>query len=146
MSFTRIINGIKYLELHNDNNFKLLSLEDNVYFTLRDIFLNISSLDYVMEANRFNTEITRDISYEERKSDFQYTNVLNDKLFVDKLNFWLNNIYKACFEFDTEPDERADDEEKYCYYNMKNLIRFDDWWNQFEELKVLIKQRLDELN
>jgi hypothetical protein len=99
-----------------------------------------------MEANRFNSEITRDISYEERKSDFQYTDVLNDKLFVDRLNFWLINIYKACFEFDTEPDEMADDEEKYWYYNMKNLIKFDDWWSQFEELKVLIKQRLDELN
>ena len=29
---------------------------------------------------------------------------------------------------------------------MKLLIKFDDWWSQFEELKVLIKNRLDELN
>ena len=145
MSFTRIINDIKYLHLHNDNNFKLLSLEDNVYFTLRDIFLNISSLDYVMEANGFNTEITGGISYEERKSDFKYTDSLNHKLFVDRLYFWLNNIYKACFEFE-ELDDKADDEEKEWYYDTKRLIKFHDWWIQFEELKNLIKYRLEELN
>ena len=41
MSFYgRIINGNKYICLHNNNEFKNISLEDNVYFTMRDIFLN----------------------------------------------------------------------------------------------------------
>jgi hypothetical protein len=35
----RLIEGIRYIGLMNDNSFKSKSLEDNVYFTLRDIFL-----------------------------------------------------------------------------------------------------------
>ena len=145
MSYTRIINGIKYLQLHNDNNFKSLSLEDNVYFTLRDIFLNISSIDYVMEANQLNSHLTGSISYEERESGFQYRDSLINIIFVRRLNQWLNFITPFDFDFE-ELDDKADDEEKEWYYDMKRLIKFDDWWNQFEELKKLIKNRLKELN
>ena len=145
MSYTRIINGIKYLQLHNDNNFKSLSLEDNVYFTLRDIFLNISSIDYVMEANQLNSHLTGSISYEERESVFQYRDSLINIIFVRRLNQWLNFITPFDFDFE-ELDDKADDEEKEWYYDMKRLIKFDDWWNQFEELKKLIKNRLKELN
>jgi hypothetical protein len=145
MTYTRIINDIKYLQLYNDNNFKSLSLEDNVYFTLRDIFLNISGCDYVMEANGFNSSITGDICYEDRKSDFQYTNVLDDKLFIDKLNNWLNYISKSDFDFEELDDKLSSDEEKEWYYDMKRLIKFDDWWDQLEDLKILIKTRLEEI-
>ena len=145
MSSTRIINCIKYLQHCNDNNIKSLSLEDNVYFTLRELFYNMYELDYIMEANVFNNEISGSICYEDRKSDFKYKDALNDKLFVDRLNKWLNQIKKTDFEFE-EPYDKADDEEKYWYYDIKLLIKFDDWWSQFEELKVLIKNRLDELN
>ena len=144
MSSTRIINGIKYLQHFNDNNLKSLSLEDNVYFTLRDIFINMAELQYIMEANVFNNQISGSICYEDRKSNFKYTHALNDKLFVDRLNKWFK-FKKSDFEFDTEPDERADDEEKYHYYDMKILIKFYDWWSQFEDLKILIKTRLEEL-
>jgi hypothetical protein len=144
MSSTRIINSIKYLQHCNDNNLKSLTLEDNVYFTLRELFYNMYELDYIMEANVFINEISGSICYEDRKSDFKYKNSLHDKLFVDRLNKWLNHIKKSEFEFE-EPYDKADDEEKYWYYDMKLLINFDDWWSQFEELKVLIKNRLDEL-
>ena len=70
MSSTRIINGIKYLQHFNDNNLKSLSLEDNVYFTLRDIFINMAELQYIMEANVFNNQISGSICYEDRKSNF----------------------------------------------------------------------------
>ena len=145
MSSTRIINGIKYFQHCNDNNIKSLSLEDNVYFTLRELFYNMYELDYIMEANVFNNEISGSICYEDRKSDFKYRNALNDKLFVDRLNKWLNQIKKTDFEFE-EPYDKADDEEKYWYYDMKLLIKFDDWWSQFEELKVLINNRLEIFN
>jgi hypothetical protein len=144
MSSTRIINGIKYLQHFNDNNLKSLSLEDNVYFTLRDIFINMAELQYIMEANVFNNQISGSICYEDRKSNFKYRDVLNDKLFVDRLHIWFKHIKKSDFEFE-EPDDKADDEEKYWYYDMKLLIKFDDWWSQFEELKILIKNRLEEL-
>ncbi len=145
MSCTRIINGIKYFQHFNDNNIKSLSLEDNVFFTLSEIFYNMSELHYIMEANIFNNELSGSICFEDRKSDFKYRDVLNDKLFVDRLHVSLNNIKKSDFEFE-EPYDKADDEEKYWYYDMKLLIKFDDWWSQFEELKDLIKNRLDGLN
>ena len=144
-TYARIIKDIKYLQHCNYNNLKSVSLEDNVYFTLKEIFVNISVINYCMEANGFNNEITGSVYYEDRKCDFKYTDALNDKLFVDRLNKWLINIKKSDFEFDTEPDERADDEEKYHYYDMKILIKFYDWWSQFEDLKILIKTRLEEL-
>jgi len=47
----RIINGIKYIELLNDNNLKNKSFEDCVYFTLRDIFWNVDARDCMMANN-----------------------------------------------------------------------------------------------
>ena len=127
MSYTRIINGIKYLELFNDNNFKDLSLEDNVYFTLRDIFLNIYNYENVIKANNFNSELTGNVPYEKRKSDFQYTNVLNDKLYVNNLNEQLKYIRPCYFEFE-EFNNKKDEEEQY--YDMTNLINFNVYENK----------------
>jgi hypothetical protein len=131
---TRIFNDIKYLQLANENHLKNKSLEDNVYFTLRDIFANVSGLDYCMEANGFNSKLTNGIYYEERK-DFTYTNVLNDKTYVKELSVWLSYIDKSDFEF-----EAIDDTEKEWYFDTRNLMKFDDWWLQFEELKNLIRE------
>jgi hypothetical protein len=69
---TRLIKGVKYLQLHNDNEFKKKSLEDNVYFTNRDIFLNIGPIDYVLEANRLNGLLSGDIRFEDRTENFKY--------------------------------------------------------------------------
>jgi len=134
---TRIFNDIKYLQLANENHLKNKSLEDNVYFTLRDIFANVSGLDYCMEANGFNSKLTNGIYYEERK-DFTYTNVLNDKTYVKELSVWLSYIDKSDFEFEAIDD--ADKEEKKWYFDTRNLMKFDDWWLQFEELKNLIRE------
>jgi hypothetical protein len=141
MSKTRIFNNIKYLQLANENHIKNKSLEDNVYFTLRDIFANVSGLDYCMEANGFNTKLTNGISYEERTIDFTYTNVLNDKIYIKNLSKWLSYIQKCDFEFEAINDN-ADTEEKEWYFDTRNLFKFDDWWLQFEELRILIRQRL----
>jgi hypothetical protein len=87
-----------------------------------------------MEANGFLDQLTNGISFQERKIDFTYTNVLNDKIYIYLLNRWLSYIQKYSFEFEAIND--ADTEES-------NLFKFDDWWLQFEELKILISQRLD---
>jgi hypothetical protein len=144
MSKPRIFNDIKYLQLANENNLKKKSLEDNVYFTLRDIFVNVSGIDYCMEANSFNNILTNGISYEERTIDFTYTNVLNDKIYIDQLSEWLSYIQKSDFEFEAINDD-VDTEEKEWYFDTINLFKFDDWWTQFEELRILIKQRLNEI-
>ena len=142
MGDTRIFNDIKYLQLANETHLKNKSLEDNVYFTLRDIFANVSGLDYCMEANCFNDALTNGISYQERTNDFTYTNVLNDKIYIHKLSRWLSYIRKSDFEFEAINDD-GDTEEKEWYLDTRNLFKFDDWWLQFEELKILITRHLN---
>ena len=142
MASTRIINDIKYFQLANENHLKNTSLEDNVYFTLRDIFGNVSGIDYCLEANGFLDELTNGISYQERTIDFTYTNVLNDLSYIHRLNNWLSNIQKYVFDFEAINDD-VNAEEKKWYFDTINLFKFDDWWIQFEELKILITQRLE---
>ena len=141
MSHTRIFNNIKYLQLDNENHLKNKSLEDNVYFTLRDIYANVAGLDYCMEANLYNSKLTNGICYEERTIDFTYTNVLNDKTFIHELSIWLSYIDKSDFEFEAINDD-ANTEENEWYFDTRNLFKFDDWWLQFEELRILIRERL----
>ena len=142
MSCTRIFNDIKYLQLANENHLKSKSLEDNVYFTLRDIFNNVSGFDNCMEANVFNDALTNGISYQERANDFTYTNVLNDKKYIYRLSEWLSLIHKGEFEFEALNYIGEEEKEKVWYYDTINLFPFDDWWKQLEELKILIRQRL----
>ena len=139
MSCTRIFNNIKYLQLANENHLKSKSLEDNVYFTLRDIFNNVSGFDNCMEANSFNDALTNRISYQERTNDFTYTNVLNDKKYMYRLSEWLSRIHKGEFEFEALND--TEEKEKVWYYDTIHLFPFEDWWLQLEELKILIRER-----
>jgi hypothetical protein len=101
--------------LLNNNDFKKLSLNDNVYFTLRDIFANADTYDICIQANYYNSMLTNNISFEERNKNesFQYSDVLEQKEYVKKLQSWL----------------------KY----------FDIWWIQFEELKKLIDKQQKKL-
>ena len=150
MSCTRIFNNIKYLQLANENHLKSKSLEDNVYFTLRDIFNNVSGFDNCMEANVFNDALTNGISYQERTDDFTYTNVLNDKKYIYRLSEWLSRIHKGEFEFEalnyTGEEEEEKEKEKVWYNDTINLFPFDDWWKQLEELKVLIIRKCSTLS
>ena len=133
----RIINGIKYIRLCNDNDFKKKSLNDNVYFTLRDIFVNAESYDDIMAANLYNNKITGDVYFEDRTERFQYSNELYQKYFVERIQRWLKRFNIHYFEF-AEPEDddlRFVDEKKY--------MKFDDWWVQFEELRKLIDEQYE---
>ena len=92
MTWGRLINGVKYIHLMNDNEFKKKSLEDNVYFTLRDIFANADSADTIMEANYFNGRLTGCICFEERTERFQYSNELHQKDYVERLQRWFKTF------------------------------------------------------
>jgi hypothetical protein len=135
----KLIDGFKYMGLMNDNSFKSRSLEDNVYFTLRDIFWN-GEINDVFTANHFNRLLTNNISFEERDSSFKYTNLLydyNSNYTQDLLN-WLYQIYpykNYSFEFlPLEEDEEIDIDE---------YMKFDDWWSQFEDLRKKLEEQLE---
>lgn len=126
----RFINGIKYICLIANNDFKKKSLEDNVYFTLMDIMINSDSTDTCMTATLYTKSLDNDIYFNDRTDSFEYTNALEQKDYVEKLLTWLKRFTKnGWFEFlDTEEDVNSS--EKY--------IRFDDWWIQFCELRKLL--------
>jgi len=52
-----LYNNIEYIRLNN-NRLKITSLEDNIYFTLSDIFLNANSANTAIEAHEFTITIT----------------------------------------------------------------------------------------
>ena len=123
------IDSEKYLSLMNHGYLKKKSLEDNVYFTLRDIFLNTENISYCLQANFFNTKLSGGIYYEERDDNFKYTEVLEEKIFLEKLVNWLCCIKENDFIFEKI---NINIEKINLYEN----IRFDIW---FEDLKILIK-------
>ena len=131
----RLINGIKHMYNNDDNDFKKKSLEDNVYFTLRDIFWNCDSADTIMEANYFNGRLTNNICFEDRTERFQYSNELHQKDYVGRLQRWLKYITIYYFEFEEpEEDEKID---------MKEYMKFEDWWIQFINLRQLIDEQYE---
>ena len=120
-------NGIKYMLLCNNNDLKKKSLNDNVYFTVRDIFKN-GDYNMVITANYYNGLLTNNISYEDRNPavQFQYANVLEQPVYLTKLLKWLSQIGMYSFDFVELEGEDID---------MAEYIKWEDWWQQFEELK-----------
>jgi hypothetical protein len=127
-----LVNGIKYMGIMENNELKKKSLNDNVYFTLRDIFWNSMSADIVFQASNFNDKLSGGICYEYRSDNFDYTNVLyEDKNYICKLLKWLKKIAINHFDFlEPEHDEQID---------MKKFMKFEDWWIQFSNLINLIE-------
>ena len=125
-----LINGFKYMRLCNDNDFKKKSLEDNVYFTLGDIFCNAESYDDIMSTCLYSNQLTDGVYFEDRTDKFQYTILIHEKDFVGRLQRWLKKFNVHYFDF-IELDEGEEiTEEEY--------MKFDDWWVQFDELRKII--------
>ena len=121
------INGIEYIHLFNCNDFKKNSLYDNLYLTLKEIFWNANSADVSMQANSYNYMLTN-INFEDvPKDEFRKILELLNRITYDK----------GWFEFnDLEEGEEINEEE---------YIRFDIWWQQFEELRVMLNKHYDKL-
>jgi hypothetical protein len=141
----KLINGIKYMCIHDVDEYKKKSLNDQFYFTLRDIFWNTDSFDVMMIINNFNHMLTDGISFDSRTNTFQYTNILYQKTELKKILRFLNRIKQTgWFEFieSKDKDEYEDKEESID----EEYILFDDWWKQFEELRNLLKEQYEKIN
>jgi len=130
MSCGKIIDGIKYIHLLNDNELKKKSFNDCVYFTLRDIFENAYSYDTIVDANWFCKKLTDELYFEDRKSIYKYTGALNKPHYLKKLINWLNKININDFEFILLGEDDK--------INMEEYIKWHEWWFQFEKLRFLI--------
>ena len=89
------------------------------------------------------------IRYEERTPTFQYTEVLKNKEYLESLIKWLSQFKLSDFDFTDEIDEDCKFEiYKLLYhpYIIKlKYITFNDWWNNFIELKGLLSEELEKL-
>ena len=122
------INVIEYIHLFNCNDFKKNSLYDNLYLTLKEIFWNANSADVSMQANSYNYMLT---------NYTRFGDVPKDE--VNKILELLNRITydKGWFEFiDLEEGEEINEDE---------YIRFDIWWQQFEELRVMLNKHYNNI-
>ena len=151
-------NATKYVFLCNPHKFKSLTLEDNVYFTLRDIFMNAKDADDAIECNEFNHQLTNEIGFEDRTDTFTYTNVLQDKAFVEGLIKWLCDIKPSRDFFFTDEI----DEDDVCTFNGAcdmlttkwkysddncEYITLDSWMENFNELRInLLPLRIFQIN
>ena len=154
-----IHNNTKYIQLHNDHQLKFASIEDNVYFTLRDIFLNTNQGYFITQANQYNARLTNNIRYEDRTPIFQYTNDLKSKPFLKSLHHWIKSINMSFdFKFDEDFDSEFDKSTEEIRYNdcgnisiiYKNkfnyevkYITLDAWWEHLTELKRLLNAEIE---
>lgn len=137
MSFGKIINGIKYIHLLDDNNLKYKSFEDNVYFTLRDITVNCEDENFCFIANDFINSLANYVCLQERSKNFKYSNSLNEIEYIKKIFIWLISIKIDDFKFN--------ELNKYDKLNKCKYIAFNEWWKHFNELLNNIKNRYNEL-
>lgn len=156
-----IFNGIKYIHLHNEHKFKLLSLEDNVYFTLRDIVLNVLDGGYVFEANEYNGGLTNNIRFEQCNETFKYTDDLQRKSVLKSLCKWLTElVYEECYDFNDYENGELDEVTKvisidhpFLTLHIKNdrldyennYIKYDVWREHLQNLLLLLDSRYIEL-
>ena len=131
MTWGKLINGVKYIYILNENEYKKKSLYDNVYFTLRDILANAEAFDTALEANNFNNKLTDGICFQDRTDNFKYTNALHQIDYLEKLLTWLKRLKNHYFEF----IELEDGEE----FEIEKYMKFDDWCVEFTNLINLIQ-------
>ena len=144
----RLIKGVRYVGLMNDNSFKSKSLEDNVYFTLRDIFWN-GEIDDLMSANNYNGLLTKGVSFEERDKNFEYANLMYDynSDYTQKLYDWLARLtgYKLTSNQKAWKDRMFEflELEEGEEINMSEYMKYDDWWDQLQELVKKLEEQLE---
>lgn len=126
---------MEYISIGRNNNLKTLSLEDNLYYTLEDIFINADTSDLCTYAVYFMNELKEGCYYKSKMMNEKYTDCLNNKEFVSSLN---DRIIKYLtpnhLQYDKENDE--------IYEKMDK----NKWWKQFEELRKQLKEHYEMLN
>jgi hypothetical protein len=120
--------------------------------------MNAKKADDAIECNEFNHQLTNEIGYEDRTDAFTYTNVLQDKAFVEGLIKWLCDIKPSRDFFFTDEI----DEDDVCTFNGAGdmlttkwkysddkceYITMDSWMENFNELRInLLPLRIFQIN
>ena len=141
-----IMFNLEFIELYNDKYLKTLSLEDETYFTMRDLFYN-AEFEYAFVTNIFNPLLSNNIYYEDRTINFTYTNVLNNLNYIKDLHNYIQKITPAdvrynckCLKDIVKKGKTMDD----CFDEDEYML-FDEWWEDFEKFREKIAARYEEL-
>jgi hypothetical protein len=145
----RLIDGVKYIYLHYPNEFKMKSLEDDIYFTLTDMVWNGGGIhEPAPSADKYSRLLT-DIEYEKRDNNFKYNNVLynRDSDFAEKILELISRCSNKDFVFHFYEEDKYDDlddelEDDGFGLDMSKYMRYDDWWEHLSELREKIKEYL----
>ena len=138
--------NLEFIELYNDKYLKTLSLEDETYFTMRDLFYNADG-GYAYYGNVFNPILSNNIYYEDRTNDFTYTNVLYNLNFIRKLHLYIKAITPADIRYNCKYLRDIIKEGKTMddCFDKDEYMLFDEWWEDFEKYRKKIAARYDEL-
>lgn len=138
--------NLEFIELYNDKYLKTLSLEDETYFTMRDLFWNADG-GYAYYENVINSILSDNIYYEDRTNNFTYTNVLYNLNFVRNLHNFIQKITPANIRFNCRYLKDIINEGKTMddCFDKDEYMLFDEWWEDFEKFREKIAARYDEL-
>jgi hypothetical protein len=125
-----------------DKDYKNKSLEDNVYFTLRDIYMNCDNYETCMRAESYSGQLTEGIAFEDRTDAFEYTNVLHQAKYLNSLCKFLESLTPKYFAVKANDDFDPGME----YQAPKEFdIPFDEWWNDLQQLKRVLDEHLESI-
>lgn len=118
-------------------DYKTTSLEINVYVTLREIFMNCDSYEKCMRANYYSNKLTNSEGVDSKpmteinaSASLQVLLETNYLTSLCKFLHTLNPGYFAVHAKDEEVPAELD-------------IPFNEWWNEFEELKRVLDEQLE---
>ncbi len=110
---------------------KSKSIEDNLYFTIREIFLNIENEFKMYEATDINGKLSNQMVWKNHGDKFSYHKLSTDPDFVTYVFGWLNSIKPNDFDFEFETvrmDLNSD-------IISEDYVEFELWWKRLEQLK-----------
>lgn len=125
-------NGTKYICINRNIN-KEITLEDEVYCALKDIFLNCDTSDMCTQASLFMDDLVGNVN---DQIEFIDTRCLYDINFVKIFLKWLDGITVHWF-IPEELQEPPDDPSLY--------VEFDKWWEDFKNTREKVRERLEKL-
>lgn len=115
---------------------KKTSFNAKVYYTLMDICNNIIDDDIFHFAWKYLHILCNDKRTYELE-ELLFSSMLESEYYIKNTLEILNWIKQDKFKF--KEIENLDN------INMKEYIKFDDWWSDFEKLKHVLGQKLDNM-
>ena len=142
---TNAFDSIRFIEIYKNSRHKNVLIEDKVYNLLEDIYNNPVNIDIHYKAYDYKLLLCDSVSYDKNNIFIiNYTNALQDCIFLEILLKWLNTINPNHFEYKNlqyiykyENDDLIE--------NMCNYVLFDDWWEDFVKLRKELEKLYNEL-